>query len=646
MLSDYYHGGDFENNRDYGWDPVWEVETRIDDLWWTAELRIPLTQLCFNDTAEQTWRLNLVRRIPERNEASYWVLVRRDETGWSSCMGGLAGIRDVRPSRAIEALPYVVGSAALAEVADPDDPFLEDRSLGVRGGGDLKVQLGSSLTLDATFNPDFGQVKTDPAEVNLTAFETFYGERRPFFLENASLFRGHGLFYSRRIGGPPSISPEADHAEALDNTTILGAAKLTGRLPSGLTIGTLGALTYDEEVETYDATTRRFSRAAVAPRTGYAVASVQQQFGPDASTLTGMITVVRRGLEPGSALAAAVVETALSGLVDLRIRWGGGAYDVAGWIVGTHVRGSREALLALQRVSRRYWQRPDAEHVEVDPTRTSMTGSKIGIAYSKMAGDWLWDVDYHQDSPGLELNDIGQLGRTGQRMLFTYPRYRETQPGRWLRDWSLGVFHLTRWNFAGDRQITLMKPSLNATLSNFWRVALNGSRTLSGLDNAATRGGPLMRLPDGWEVDLDLQNAAGARTGWRLNVEGDDDDGRRVEIFPSLSVRPGAAWELSLEPRWFDRTDSRQYVTAIPSGPAATFSQRYVFAKVDRSEISVRIRLNYTFTPDLTLETYLEPFASSGRYHSASSSPRARVTCARTAPAGPRSSAMQTARAR
>ncbi|NIP79175.1 MAG: hypothetical protein GWM90_08195, partial [Gemmatimonadetes bacterium] len=614
---DYYHAADFEGRRDYEYDPVWQVETSVDGGGWTAEIRIPFSQLRFDGAADQVWGVNLARHVPARNEVAYWVLVGRNETGWASRMGELVGVSDVRPSRGVELLPYLAANADMVS-GDAEDPFLEERSTALRAGADLKAGIGPSLTLDATINPDFGQVEADPAEVNLTAFETFFSERRPFFTEGSQLFGGRGLFYSRRIGAPPPGTPDADYFETVDNTTILGAGKLTGRLPSGLSVGVLAAVTGEEEVATYDASADEFGTAVVAPTTGYAAASMQQEFGADGSTLSAMVTGVHRSLEPGSDLAGLVTEDAVSGIVDGRYRWAGGKYDVSAYIAATHVRGSAPALLRLQESSRRYWQRPDADHVEVDPNRTTMTGAMMGINHSKMAGEhWLWDIDYYQESPGFEPNDIGALGGADDRGLLGNLRYRDTEPGPLHRAWTLGAGAGSEWTFGGERQYTVIYPFLNWVLPNFWRINLDADFVTGGLSDALTRGGPLMARPAETSFQAEVQNSSGSRTRWGIELEVGDDDagGRYLRVEPSLSLRPGARWELSLDPRWIDWTDPRQYVTSRDDGPAATFGRRYIFAHVDRSEVAARIRLNYTFTPELTLETYLEPFAASGAYH-------------------------------
>ena len=234
---DYYHSTDSESDRDSDWNPVWEAATDIDSLGWSAELRIPFNQLRFSPGDMQEWGVNVVRRVPDRNEQSYWALVRRTEAGWSSRMGVLTGIRAIRPSRRVEVVPYVAADSRIAAVTDPANPFQHAYANAARVGGDLKMGLGPNLTLDVTLNPDFGQVEGDPAVVNLSAYEIFFDERRPFFLEGSDLLAQRGLFYSRRIGAAPPGSANADYVQRLANSTILGAAKLTGRLPSGLAVG-------------------------------------------------------------------------------------------------------------------------------------------------------------------------------------------------------------------------------------------------------------------------------------------------------------------------------------------------------------------------------------------------------------------------
>jgi hypothetical protein len=617
---DYYHPADFENRREYGYDPVWEAETEVDSTGWTAEIRIPFAQLRFSAADAQVWGVNVARVTPARNEISFWQLVGRDETGWSSRMGDLIGIEGIRPARRVELLPYVASDLRSVSNVDNRNPFAEKRTSNVRAGGDLKMGLGPNFTLEATFNPDFGQVEADPAEVNLTAFETFFSERRPFFLEGTQLLAARGNFYSRRIGARP-LTPNASFSEAIDYTTILGAAKVTGRTSNGLSVAALTALTGREEARTYNLANQSFGRAEVAPTTGYAIAALQQEFGNAATTssnLYGLITHVERDLDPGSFLANALVRRAHTGIVDYRIRWRGGQYDMSAFLGWSYLSGDSNAILAQQLSSRRYYQRPDANHVEVDPSARSLSGLFLGINHSKMSGKhWLWDIDYVEERPGFELNDAGRLGGSDDRGLYASMRYRETTPKKFYRSYELGVGEVTEWNFDGVRQISLLQSFGYMQFANYWQLNGQVDYAPRATSDNQTRGGPLMGTPSFVQMNGALQNRAGSRTRWRLGFSGarDEIDGYSASVNASVSARPGTQMEVSLEPRMYRGTSSRQYVTSLAGGRPETFGRRYIFSYVDRSEVAARIRVNYAVTPDLTLETYAEPFASSGHFY-------------------------------
>ena len=615
---DFFHPAD-NDDADSGFDPVWEARARIDSAGWTAEMRIPFNQLRFSPRDVQLWGLNVIRRVPARNEDSYWQLIRKSETGWASRMGILAGIRGIAPSRRIEALPYVAAGSRLRPVTDRANPFESRTDTDARAGGDLKLGLGPNLTLDVTLNPDFGQVEADPAVVNLSAYEVFFDEKRAFFAEGSSLLNRRGLFYSRRIGAPPPGEADGDYVEESANTTILGAAKLTGRLPSKLGIAALAAVTDRELVRTYDAASGAFGRALVAPRTVYAAASAEQEFGRDASTLAAMVTMVQRDLDPGTPLADLLARTAASALFDGRKRWAGGKYDLNAWFSVTDVRGDSAAILRQQLSSRRYWQRPDADHVDVDSSRRAIQGSYFGIGHSKMAGrHWLWDIDYRHETPGFEPNDIGAYGRVDSRFAFGHLSYRETQPGSWYREYETGLGSENGFMYDWTRRFNAAFVYFNTTLRNYWEFSSDYFRSTPGLDAGLTRGGPLMGTPAEQGMSLELQSREGARNGWGLEYgAGSDDNGgfhNSVEL--SLSVRPGTQLEVSFDPEWSRRRDTRQYIGTEPGGRTETFGSRYVFSAVDLNEVSGRIRVNYTFTPNLSLETYAEPFAASGQFHS------------------------------
>ena len=613
---DFFHPSDNDDG-DSGYDPVWEARARIDSAGWTAEMRIPFNQLRFSPRAEQAWGLNVIRRVPARNEDSYWRLIRRDETGWASRMGALVGIRGIAPSRRLEALPYVAGGSRIRDEVDPADPFRHRTDSEARVGGDLKIGLGPNMTLDMTLNPDFGQVEGDPAVVNLSAYEVFFDEKRPFFTEGADLLNRRNLFYSRRIGAPPPGRASGDYVEPIGNTTILGAAKLTGRLPSKLSVAALAAVTDAEAVRTFDAASSAFGRATIAPRTLYAAASAQQEFGRDASTLAGMLTFVRRDVDAGTPLANLLARSAASGLIEGRRRWAGGKYDVNFWLGATDVRGDSAAILRQQLSPRRYWQRPD-DGIDVDPSRTALRGAFFGVGHSKMAGrHWRWDLDYSHESPGFEPNDIGRVGNVDSRFVFGRLAWRQSQPARLYRFYEVGVGSENGWTYDWTRRFNGAFVFTNVTFPNYWELSLDLYRAAGGLSPSLTRGGPLMGTPSESGFGLELEGREGARNRWGLETRGstDENGGFENSLELSLSLRPGSQLELSVDPEWSHSRDTRQFIMALAGGPAATSGQRYVFSAVDVTEISSRFRVNYTFTPNLSLESYVEPFAASGSFH-------------------------------
>lgn len=623
---DAFHPVDREGARDTSYDPVWEARTSVDAGGWTAEIRIPFSQLRFNTGAAQEWGLNVVRRIPRRNEEALWVLVPRDDTGWSSRMGRLTGLSDIGNERRVEVLPYLASGATRASEVDLANPFAERVSTEFRAGADVKIGVGPSLTLDATINPDFGQVEADPAEVNLTAFETFFSERRPFFLEGGNLFGGRNHFYSRRIGAAPPLRPSARYSDIPDNTTILGAAKLTGRLPSGLSVGALGAVTAAEDAPTFDPEVDAFDTEAVAPRTTYGVLSARQELGEDRSTVGVTVTAVDRSLDDGSPLAQRVPEQAFTALLDGRWRWGGGRYDASAYVGVSHVAGDSAAVLRLQRSSRRYFQRPDASHVAVDPSRTSLTGMQAGINHSKSAGRWRWDIDYWYLSPDLELNDIGQLGRTDSHGLFGNLQYRQTVPGSTFHSWFAGALSANDWTGDGIFTGTFLNAYAGVTWKNFWGTEVDFSYEPRSVNDNITRGGPLMSTPSRVSASAEVSGNPGARTRWEINLDGASDelDGWLWAARGTLAFRPGSQWEVSVQPGFVRRVAAQQYVTTLDGGPVETFGQRYVFGRLDRSEIVTRLRASYALQSDLTLEAYVEPFASTGSFDRLGELPRAR----------------------
>lgn len=632
---DWYNREDTEGSRDETFDPVWEARTRIDGDGWTAEMRIPFSQLRFNERPEQTWGLNVNRWIPTKNEDIYWVYVPRDETGWASRFGALQGLDGIRQGRRMELMPYVASDARItsSERVDASDPFADRSEYAARLGADFKMGLGPSLTLNATVNPDFGQVEADPAQVNLTAFETVFDERRPFFTEGAQYLSGNGragptYFYSRRIGSSPHGSAPTAYAEAPDQTTILGATKLGGRTPAGLSIGALAALTSAETAETFDPGAGLYDEWKVEPATGFGVLRLQQEVGESASLVGLRATAVRRSFGSDDPTEALLNRQAYTGGGDFLLRMDGGAYEVNGHAGLSYVEGTPEAIARVQGSSAHYFGRPDADYVEYDPARTSLLGWSASLQAAKREGSLLWNVGGWADSPEWELNDIGLLRKADDIQSWGSVTWRETDPGRLFRRWSVGVRGESGWNFGGVHKNASLGVNAQATLPNWWRMSFYTGRSFATQSDVLTRGGPLMGTPAYSSVELNLLGNESAKLQWGVGGFWGDrmlaDDWALAFYF---GFQPSDRMRLLVEPRIERFTDRRQYYSTLDreAGSAdVTFGRRYVFSTVEQSEVSAQLRVNYSFSPDMSVELWAQPFAASGRFASFGELPEAR----------------------
>jgi hypothetical protein len=613
-----------DSGREPQFDPVWSARARVDAEGWTAELRIPFSQLRFNTGAEQTWGLQLTRSVPDRSERLQWVLIPVAAAGFASRFGRLEGIAGIPPARRLELLPYVAADVTYRANVHPMNPF-DDRMVG-RAGGDLKMGLGPNLTLDATFNPDFGQVEADPAVVNLTAFETVFDERRPFFIEGNELLTGRGQsflgrptwFYSRRIGAAPRGSARADFVKQPASTTIVSAAKVTGRLSSGLSLAGLAAVTPREYALTYDSLSTANGRVAVEPPAVTGVVRLLQDFGSEHSNVGGSLTHVRRSLDDRGGLEGLLPGNAVAGGLDWRLRFKQGMYEITGWVGGSRVEGNAAAIARLQRSSAHYFQRPDQDHLEYDTTRTSLTGFSASLRADKNAGRFtLWGIQLSTRSPGFDINDAGQM-RSGDDIDFNADiQLRDTKPNRIVRFFQFGTSTTAGWNYGRIRQYLRFTQTGTATLHNFWRLSARGSLQIRSLSDDLTRGGPLMGTPRAFTVNGQISSRANAPITWTARSEYFDDEfgGWRWDASAGVTVRPAPRWQASVDPTYSHAVDSRQFVATRPGGSSATFGQRYIFSFIERSTMSARFRLNYALTPDFTMEGYAEPFAASGRFY-------------------------------
>ncbi len=628
-------------DEDQSWDAVWEVATTRDDRGWTAEFRIPLSQLRFSSGAgAQTWGLNFQRIHFRTGETSYWAPVLPSEQGLVSRFGALADLRGLRPPRQLEVVPYLAASVERAP-GDAADPFYRATEASPRLGADLKYGLSSDLTLTATVNPDFGQVEADPAQVNLGGFELFFQERRPFFVEGTDVFSmeprryfSNGrpdLLYTRRIGRAPQrgsfVPDEAEQAagdngtvytDAPQQSTILGAAKLSGRV-GRVSFGVLNAVTGPEygSFQALDPDERMVlsDRALIEPTTNYAVGRARATFGR--TLVGGLATSVVRSTADAAIGDLLPAQATVAGL-DVEHPFGD--WIVNGQVAGSVVTGSERALERVQRAFPRLYQRPDAGHLTLDTTRTALAGFTGEANLLKTAGEhWLVGVHANATSPGFDSNGLGFQSRADQVGGGTVVIYNQNQPQGAFQRWGANVFGGLAWNFAGDRTNTFVGGNVDGTFRNFWGFGVNGNAGTRTVDDRGTRGGPLMTDPAGGRLNLNAwTDDRKAVSGYAWTGASRDELGgwfHGAEL--GVEVRPSSSLSIDLSPEVGFSHDVRQYVGAFDApGLDATFGRRYVFGTIEQTTVSLNARLNWTFTPTLSLQTYLRPFVSRGDYTS------------------------------
>lgn len=617
-------------NQDNSWDAVWEGSGTLDAEGWSAEFRIPLSQLRYDPNApDHTWGLQLSRKISRRAELAYFAFTPKAEQQGINRYGHLAGLGRLPSPRRIELVPYALARNE-NPVVRPGDPFRGKNDIVMGAGLDAKYAITSNLTLDATINPDFGQVEVDPAVVNLSAFETFFPERRPFFIEGANIFRfgsmrsqntsgGYTFLHSRRIGRTPQRflgGPGYDFVDAPHETTIAGAAKLTGRSPGGWSIGLLDAVTMEEEA--------RFRNAAgdddvaiIEPRSNYFIGRLKRDLRAGNSTVGVGLTAVHRDLaEPE--LKPLFRRAAYVGGVDWNHAWSNQRFAFDGAIVGSHNVGSAQAIDALQLSSARYYQRPDKERFRRDSTRESLTGYVAEATFAKLSGNWKGSVSYQEYNPGFEVNEAGFLGSTDMRSVTPLIYYDQNKPGKYVRGWEQYLFWNPSWNFDGDMTFNGVGAITFAEMPNFWGYFLRFDWRPPVFDDGLTRGGPVARVVSGGGVQLEINSdrrkryTGGLFTSYSYNTAG----GRGYTVGPRAVMRPTTAMRITLQPTYTFTHAMAQYVTRVSDALAAdTYGARYVFATLDQRQLAMVTRLDWTYTPRLSLQLFAQPLLAAADFH-------------------------------
>jgi hypothetical protein len=633
-----YDAGQASANADPSWDPVWAVETRIDSLGWTAELRIPFSQLRFPRDSVQTWGLQVLRYVQRLNEMSMWSFWGKRESGGPTRFGHVEGLHAPRNRGRMELLPYVLSRASYVSPTQVGSPFQHGQDYDVRVGGDIKYQLSSTLTLDATINPDFGQVEVDPAVVNLSAFETFFSERRPFFVEGSGLFgfggfscincsnvEGMSLFYSRRVGRSPQGVITRDDAEFIhspESSTILAAAKVTGRTRGGLQLGLLDAVTRSERALVQDTLGGRLTEE-VEPASNYFVARARRNYRGGNATVGAMATSVIRRFD-NDALEQRLPGHAEALGVDWEMWWKERTYRLMGNVAFSNVAGDSLAVLRLQRSSARYFQRPDRTTGSnglfsdvLDASATSLRGYGGYLRMAKDAGDWQWETAVNYRSPGFEVNDAAFLTRADYVWTLANVMRVWTRPTSWYRDWVVIGGGQHQLNFDGDRTGAQLHAFTGGQLANYWNAAFYAEWYPEVSDDRLARGGPTVRRPGGYLLHTRMSTDSRKPLVFSASVDHlrYADDARYLGLNATVRLKPAPNVQFSIGPSYSFERSTAQFVEQHADSTATHFAgQRTLFADIDQNTLSMNTRLNWTFTPNLTLELFAQPFVFAGDY--------------------------------
>ena len=611
------------NTEDMAWDGVWDVATRIDSLGWTAEYRIPLSQMRYSGETNHTFGIAVLRDLYRYSERYAWPLIRQSQNGFVSQFGHVTGLDDLEAPRRLEAAPYLVTKDASRIT---NNAF--GRQTNATLGGDVKYRVASNLTLDATINPDFGQVESDPAVLNLSAYESFFDERRPFFVAGRGLFafnvdcsqvncNNEQLFYSRRIGRTPSLAGAYGDTTPQQPTTILGAAKLTGRLGSGLQLGFMDAVTQRASLR---------GDTTIEPSTNFAALRLKQDLRQGKTSFGLMFTGVNRSNDSFS--SPYLHQSAYAGAFDFRHKFLNDNYEISGSADLSRVAGSRQSIAATQEDAVHYYQRPDAG-LPLDTTRTSLSGDAEELHIAKYGGQHLlFESAYMRRSAGFEINDAGYLQRADQQTWATWAGYFDRRKTSWYQRFQWNFNWWQYWTTKGLPTEAAFNTNLHITLLN--SLGLNAGGTYGQLGatycDRCARGGPAMRQSAyvaPWAVINGDDRKPLVPYMWVNYSSADGGRSHSLNLSPELDFRVSSRFSSVLSLNWTrNRSDAQWYGNFTDS----TGAQHYTFAHLDQTTVGVVVRLNYTIAPTMSLQVYAQPFDSKGTYSNVrqlSATPRA-----------------------
>ncbi len=612
------------SNSDVNWNPIWYTKTTIDSEGWNAEMKIPFSQLRFTADENQQWGLQVMRKLLRKEERSLWQFVAADAPGWVSNFGKLNGLKNVSPKRQIELQPYTVAKLETHEKQE-GNPYRTGIKKGVSAGLDGKIGITNDLTLDFTINPDFGQVEADPAAIALDGFQIFFNEQRPFFIENKNIFDyavsssasggtfgNDNLFYSRRIGKNPSSYPslaENEYAETPTNTTILGAAKLSGKTKNGWSVGILETLTSNEYAKISGANGER--KELVEPLTNYFVSRIAKEFNSRNTSIGGIFTSTNRKL---NGQLDFLHKNAFTGGLDFRHFWNDRTWYIEGDFVMSSVYGSKNAITNTQTSIRHLFQRQDATHINVDTSRTNLTGNGGSLRLGKNGGgDFIFQSGFAWRTPELELNDIGFQRVSDDLRHHHWMGYRWRQPFYIFNQLSLNYNHWVVTNFAGNLNAISVNLNCNMIFKNNWSGGTGTNLNPLEYSYSELRGGPRFRKMPNYNGWVWFESDSRKKFRFGGDLFGGTSIRNAEKSFGQnffISYMPTNALSISINQNYNSNNTEMQYVTQVNHNG----KMNYLVSELDQKTLSFSMRINYTINPNLTIQYYGQPFISRGRY--------------------------------
>lgn len=608
------------SNEDETWNAIWWAGTQMDELGWTAEIMIPFSQLRFDKNSGGTWGLQIGRLLARNNEVSLWQAMKKEDPGWVHLMGEINGLENIHPKKQADITPFLVAGEEFYE-KEAGNPFREKgRNPVFNAGLDAKLGISNNFTLDLSVNPDFGQVEADPSQVNLSAYEIFFREQRPFFIEGKNILEyrlnNHGrnsLFYSRRIGRQPHYEPDLiegeEYARIPAATKILGAAKISGKTKNGLSVGVMECLTANEQALIDKGSDQR--EETVEPMSNYFAARVSQDINKGNTQIGAMLTSTHRpGMEEHLEYLHA---SAYSGGLDFKQYFSERSYELSANVYGSQVNGTTEALIKTQRSAVRYFQRPDADYVEVDSNLLSLSGYGGYLSMAKQGGDFTIGTLVGFNSPGLELNDLGFLGSTDEISQVTWANYSFNEPFSIFRSIHIHADQYNIFDFGGTHQLFSMNLGTNARFSNLWNAGIFWEFRTDAIINAALRGGPSLLLPGRQEIFAFISSNESKKFSAEFDAsfsQGFDASASSYEFDLELSYKPIPNLRMELETEYEHSWETLQYIDQENFDG----NDRYIFGSIDQNTFVISLRVDLILTPEMTIQFWGQPFLASGNY--------------------------------